>query len=92
MRRCLIPSVLQASACTIRDVGGAVVAHHPLDADPVRAEVGERAAEEADLAHRLLVLAHLDVGEPGHLVHADMNELPTDPASRSPLTRSCQVS
>ena len=73
MRRCLIPSVLQASACTIRDVGGAVVAHHPLDADPVRAEVGER-------ARRLLVLAHLDVGEPGRVVDAVMPELPTDPA------------
>ena len=53
--------------------------------------MGDGAAQEADRRYRLLVLEHLDVGEPGGVVDADVHVLPADRRGcgvrRSPLTR-----
>ena len=61
-----------------RDVGGAVVGHHPLDPDPVRTEAGDR-------ARRLLVLEQLDVGEPGRVGAASPEAAGSSPAPTRPL-------
>ena len=67
-------------------VAGAVVGHHPLDLDPVAAEEGEGAAQEAGGGRAFLVVEHLDVGEPGRVVDGDVHELPADPARlRAPV-------
>src|SRR5579862_3745335 len=62
-------------------VTGAVVGHHPLNTDAVGAVVGDGAAEEASRRGRLLVAEHLDVGDPGGVVDADVDVLPADPAA-----------
>ena len=74
----------ERAACErVRDraVAGAVVGHHPLDPDPGVAEVGDRAAEEADRGRCLLVLEHLNVGQAGSVVDGDVHVLPADPAA-----------
>ena len=55
--------------------------------DAVGGEVGDRAAEEADRGRRFLVLEHLDVGEPGGVVDADVDVLPADRTPRRVATR-----
>ena len=73
MRRWRIPSARQAIAWIGRDVGGAVVGHHPLDRDPVATVEGQRPAQKADRGERPLVAQHLDVGKTGGVVDADVN-------------------
>ena len=57
-------------------VGGAVVGHQPLDADPESGEVSDRAAQEADRGHGFLIFEDFDVDEPGRVVDCDLHELP----------------
>ena len=59
-----------------RDVGGAVVGHHPLDPDPVRLVVGDSPFQEADRGDGLLVGEDLDVGDPGRVIDTDVDVLP----------------
>src|SRR4051794_763841 len=53
-------------------VGRAVVGHHPLDVDAVAAVERERALEERDRGGGLLIGEHLDVGQAGSVVDADV--------------------
>src|SRR6266536_2845174 len=64
-----------------RAVARPVIGEHPLDPDPVTAEEGDCAAQEADRSSCLLVAEHLDIGEPGRVVDGDVHELPADPAA-----------
>jgi hypothetical protein len=59
-------------------VGGAVVGHQPLDADVEGGEVGDRSAQEADRGHGLLIVEDFNVDEPGRVVDADVDVLPTN--------------
>src|SRR5204863_9737118 len=57
-------------------VARAVSGQHAFDLDPVAAEEGDRAAQEACRGRTFLVGEHLDVGEPGRVVDGDVDELP----------------
>src|SRR6266540_2835287 len=59
-----------------RAVGGAVVGHHSLDAHALALVPGEGPLEESGGRLAPLVGEHLDVGEPGGVVDADMHVLP----------------
>ena len=67
-----------------RAVGGGVVGHHPLDADAVGGEVGDRSSEEADSGDRTLIGEHLDVGKSGCIVDADVHVFPSDASRLAP--------
>src|SRR5439155_21072356 len=62
-------------------VAGAIIGEHSLDADPVAAKEGDRAAQEASGGLPLLVAEHLDIGEPGRVVDGDVHVLPANPAA-----------
>jgi hypothetical protein len=62
-------------------VGGAVVCHQALDRDAVGAVEANGTAQEADDGLGLLVGKHLDVGEAGGVVDADMHALPARPGA-----------
>jgi hypothetical protein len=61
-------------------VGAAVVGHHALDAHAVGGEEPQRATQERDRRHRLLVGEHLDVGQPGGVIDGDVDVFPSRPS------------
>jgi hypothetical protein len=60
------------------DVGRAVVAHHPPAFDPLTVEPGDCPAEKADHRWLLLIRQHLDRGQPGGVIHGDMDLVVAD--------------
>jgi hypothetical protein len=59
-------------------VTGAVVGEDPLDRDPHPLEPRDRPPQEGGRGGALLVGQHLDVGEAGGVVDADVEELSED--------------
>jgi hypothetical protein len=81
------------------DVGGTVVAHHPPALEPLAVEPGDSTAEKADHRWLLLVRQDLDVGQPGGVIHSDVNLVIADavgpsllPVSRDPVTHPAEAS
>src|SRR3954462_6923990 len=77
------PDVLEAeiAAGAAEGLGakaGAIVGHHTGNRDAKVRVVGDRGLEEGDRALLLLVRADLREGDPGGVVDADVDELPSD--------------
>ena len=72
-----MPELAAGGGVDRRDVGGAVVGHHPLDRDAALGEPGDRAAKEARAVSPRSSGKHLDVGEPGGVVDADVARTPS---------------
>ena len=90
VRRWLTPTVRQAIA--LATVGRAVVGHDPLDSHVAGVEEHDRAAEKPDRGHRAFVAQHLDVGQAGGVIDADMHELiPDRAAPRAALSSGCSA-
>jgi hypothetical protein len=64
-----------------RHVARTVVGHDLPDADAMPGVPGSRSAEKCCCRGAALVAQHLDLGEPGRIVHRDVNELPADPSN-----------
>lgn len=62
-----------------REISGAVVGHQALDRDPVGAVEGQCSPQEGDGSGFLLVWPDLDVGKPGGVLDANVDELPACP-------------
>jgi len=74
---------LPLSACMgerLRDVGAAVVGHHPPDDDAVGIEERERPVEEPCRGPAALVGQLLHVGQSGVIVDGDVDDVPADRA------------
>src|SRR3954469_3791876 len=59
-------------------IAGAIVGHHTGNRDAKARVVGDRGLEEGDRALLLLVRKDLREGDPGGVVDADVDELPSD--------------
>jgi hypothetical protein len=68
----------QFAQAVVARVGEVVVAHQPLDLDPVGGEEDECALGEGGDAGGALVRVELGVGEPGVVVDHRVGELPAD--------------
>jgi hypothetical protein len=61
-----------------RPIAGAVVGHHPLDADAKLRKISNGSLQEGDCTLLALVDHDLDEGDTRSVVDADVDELPTD--------------
>jgi hypothetical protein len=71
---------LAGLAVQLGAVARAVIGHQPLDADAVRGEPRHGALQERGDRLFALVVEHLDVGQAGAVIDADVDELPADSA------------
>src|SRR6266487_4440359 len=78
------PQLAAGNGVNRRDIGRAVVGHHPLDRDAALAKPRHRPVKEADGARAALIGEDLDVGETSGVIDADVAELPADDAAAAP--------